>query len=109
MYLHFAELGLEKERMLYTRVGISMYDLNLLIHNPSEYMSNANLMRNPETIAKLVHDQVGELICKSAFDTMKVERAVKRGIMRADNPVTRKLTSKEIGYLTWFLVLQMVW
>ena len=60
MYLRFAELGLEKERILYTRVGIPMYDLNLLIHNPSEYTSNANLMRNPETIAKLVHDQVME-------------------------------------------------
>jgi len=60
MYLRLAELGLEKERILYTRVGIPMYDLNLLIHNPSEYTSNANLMRNPETIAKLVHDQVME-------------------------------------------------
>jgi len=60
MYLRFAELGLEKESILYTRVGIPMYDLNLLIHNPSEYTSNANLMRNPETIAKLVHDQVME-------------------------------------------------
>jgi len=50
MYLRLAELGLEKERILYTRVGIPMYDLNLLIHNPSEYTSNANLMRNPEVI-----------------------------------------------------------
>lgn len=60
IYLRHVELGLEKERILYTRGGIPMYDLNLLIHNPSEYTSNANLMRNPETIAKLVHDQVME-------------------------------------------------
>jgi anaerobic ribonucleoside-triphosphate reductase len=55
-----AELGFEKERVLYTRVGIPMYDLGLLINNPGEHTSNANLMRNPETIAKLVHDQVME-------------------------------------------------
>ncbi|MDF1538413.1 MAG: anaerobic ribonucleoside-triphosphate reductase [Candidatus Thorarchaeota archaeon] len=55
-----AEFGLEKERILYTRVGIPMHDLDLLINAPSEYTSNANLMRNPETIAKLVHDQVME-------------------------------------------------
>ena len=55
-----AEMGFEKERILYTRVGIPMYDLGLLIHNPGDHTSNANLMRNPETIAKLVHDQVME-------------------------------------------------
>ncbi|TET10918.1 MAG: hypothetical protein E3J86_04285, partial [Candidatus Thorarchaeota archaeon] len=55
-----AETGFERERILYTRVGIPMYDLGLLIHNPGEHTSNANLMRNPETIAKLVHDQVME-------------------------------------------------
>jgi hypothetical protein len=55
-----AELGLEKERILYTRVGIPMYDLDLLINDPGAHTSNANLMRNPETIAKLVHDQVME-------------------------------------------------
>ncbi|MHA2396787.1 MAG: anaerobic ribonucleoside-triphosphate reductase, partial [Candidatus Thorarchaeota archaeon] len=55
-----AELGFEGERILYTRVGIPMYDLGLLIDNPGEHTSNANLMRNPETIAKLVHDQVME-------------------------------------------------
>jgi anaerobic ribonucleoside-triphosphate reductase len=55
-----AELGFEKERILYTRVGIPMYDLGLLINNPGAHTSNANLMRNPETIAKLVHDQVME-------------------------------------------------
>ncbi|MFW9800352.1 MAG: hypothetical protein ACFFD9_07945, partial [Candidatus Thorarchaeota archaeon] len=49
-----AELGLEKERILYTRVGVPMYDLNQLIHNPGHHTNNANLMRNPETIAKLV-------------------------------------------------------
>ncbi|MGY5853786.1 MAG: anaerobic ribonucleoside-triphosphate reductase, partial [Candidatus Thorarchaeota archaeon] len=55
-----AELGLEKERMMYTRVGVPMHDLNLLIHDVGDHTSNANLMRNPETIAKLVHDQVME-------------------------------------------------
>ncbi|MHA2057586.1 MAG: hypothetical protein ACW979_08180, partial [Candidatus Thorarchaeota archaeon] len=55
-----AEMGFETERILYTRVGIPMHDLGLLINNPSEHTSNANLMRNPETIAKLVHDQVME-------------------------------------------------
>jgi ribonucleoside-triphosphate reductase len=55
-----AEMGFEKERILYTRVGIPMHDLGLLINAPADYTSNANLMRNPETIAKLVHDQVME-------------------------------------------------
>ena len=55
-----AEFGLEKERIRYTRVGIPMYDLDQLINTTSEQTSNANLMRNPETIAKLVHDQVME-------------------------------------------------
>ncbi len=55
-----AELGFEKQRILYTRVGIPMYDLNMLINNPGDHTYNANLMRNPETIAKLVHDQVME-------------------------------------------------
>jgi len=55
-----AEMGLEKERMRYTRVGVPMYDLDQLIQNPGGHTSNANLMRNPETIAKLVHDQVME-------------------------------------------------
>ncbi|MHA2602549.1 MAG: anaerobic ribonucleoside-triphosphate reductase [Candidatus Thorarchaeota archaeon SMTZ1-83] len=55
-----AELGFEKERILYTRVGVPMYDLNQLIHDPGHHTNNANLMRNPETIAKLVHDQVME-------------------------------------------------
>lgn len=55
-----AEMGFENERILYTRVGIPMYDLGLLINNPGDHTYNANLMRNPETIAKLVHDQVME-------------------------------------------------
>ncbi|RDE12746.1 MAG: anaerobic ribonucleoside-triphosphate reductase, partial [Candidatus Thorarchaeota archaeon] len=55
-----AEMGFEKERILYTRVGIPMYDLSNLINNPGDHTYNANLMRNPETIAKLVHDQVME-------------------------------------------------
>ncbi len=55
-----AEMGMERERILYTRVGVPMYDLGQLINSPGEYTSNANLMRNPETIAKLVHDQVME-------------------------------------------------
>ncbi|MFW9892183.1 MAG: anaerobic ribonucleoside-triphosphate reductase [Candidatus Thorarchaeota archaeon] len=55
-----AEMGFEKERILYTRVGIPMHDLTMLINNPGDHTYNANLMRNPETIAKLVHDQVME-------------------------------------------------
>jgi anaerobic ribonucleoside-triphosphate reductase len=55
-----AELGFEEARKLYTRVGVPLYDLELLIHDPGNHTSNANLMRNPETIAKLVHDQVME-------------------------------------------------
>ncbi|MFW9907737.1 MAG: anaerobic ribonucleoside-triphosphate reductase [Candidatus Thorarchaeota archaeon] len=55
-----AEFGLERERIRYTRVGVPMYDLDQLINAPAEYTYNANLMRNPETIAKLVHDQVME-------------------------------------------------
>ncbi|MHA1813136.1 MAG: anaerobic ribonucleoside-triphosphate reductase, partial [Candidatus Thorarchaeota archaeon] len=55
-----AELGFEQERIRYTRVGVPMYDLDQLIMNPGQHTSNANLMRNPETIAKLVHDQVME-------------------------------------------------
>ncbi len=55
-----AEFGMEVERIRYTRVGVPMYDLDLLINTPSDFTSNANLMRNPETIAKLVHDQVME-------------------------------------------------
>ncbi len=55
-----AEMGLEQERIRYTRVGVPMYDLDQLILNPRRHTSNANLMRNPETIAKLVHDQVME-------------------------------------------------
>jgi len=55
-----AEMGFEDERIRYTRVGVPMYDLNQLINDPGDHTSNANLMRNPETIAKLVHDQVME-------------------------------------------------
>ncbi|MEM4734140.1 MAG: anaerobic ribonucleoside-triphosphate reductase [Candidatus Thorarchaeota archaeon] len=58
-----AEMGLEAERIRYTRVGIPIYDLNQLISSPGLFTSNANLMRNPETIAKLVHDQVMEQHC----------------------------------------------
>jgi ribonucleoside-triphosphate reductase len=55
-----AELGFEGERILYTRVGVPMFDLNQLINETGVHTNNANLMRNPETIAKLVHDQVME-------------------------------------------------
>ncbi|TFG04752.1 anaerobic ribonucleoside-triphosphate reductase, partial [Candidatus Thorarchaeota archaeon] len=55
-----AEMGFELERISYTRVGVPMYDLDKLINNPAHHTSNANLMRNPETIAKLVHDEVME-------------------------------------------------
>jgi ribonucleoside-triphosphate reductase len=37
-----------------------MFDLNQLINETGVHTNNANLMRNPETIAKLVHDQVME-------------------------------------------------
>ncbi|MHA1962880.1 MAG: anaerobic ribonucleoside-triphosphate reductase, partial [Candidatus Thorarchaeota archaeon] len=55
-----AELGFEGDRILYTRVGVPMFDLNQLINETGVHTNNANLMRNPETIAKLVHDQVME-------------------------------------------------
>ena len=55
-----AEFGMEQERVRYTRVGVPMYDLDLLINSTGEHTNNANLMRNPESIAKLVHDQVME-------------------------------------------------
>jgi len=55
-----AERGMEKERLAYIRVGIPMYDITQIIANPTAQISNANLMRNPETIAKKIHDLVAE-------------------------------------------------
>lgn len=54
------ERGMEKERLRYTRIGIPMYDITQIIENPSLKNSNANLLRNPETIAKIIHDEVME-------------------------------------------------
>lgn len=51
---------MESERILYTRIGIPMYDITQIIQNPTALNTNANLMRNPETIAKIIHDEVME-------------------------------------------------
>jgi len=55
-----AERGLEKESIMYTRIGIPMYDITQTITDPTKKNSNANLLRNPETIAKIIHDEVME-------------------------------------------------
>jgi len=55
-----ADKGMEEQMMLYRRVGIPMYDIGQIIENPSRYNSNANLLKNPETIAKIIHDEVAE-------------------------------------------------
>jgi ribonucleoside-triphosphate reductase len=55
-----AERGLEKESILYTRIGIPMYDITQTITDPTAKNSNANLLRNPETIAKQIHDEIME-------------------------------------------------
>lgn len=52
--------GMEKERIAYTRIGLPMHDITEIIQDPSTKSSNANLLRNPETIAKLIHDEVME-------------------------------------------------
>lgn len=52
--------GMERERIAYTRIGIPLYDITEIIQDPSTKRSNANLLRNPETIAKLIHDEVME-------------------------------------------------
>lgn len=52
--------GMEKERIMYTKIGMPLYDITQIIQDPTKINSNANLMRNPETIAKLIHDEVME-------------------------------------------------
>lgn len=55
-----AEMGLEEARKKYTRVGVPLYDLNKIIANPSIHASNAHLAHNPESVAKVIHDEVME-------------------------------------------------
>lgn len=55
-----SEMGHHDARRKYTRVGIPVKDIDLMIYDPQTFGSNANLQRNPETIAKVVHDQVME-------------------------------------------------
>ena len=55
-----AERGLEREMILYSKIGIPMHDITGIINNPESRVSNANLMRNPETSAKMIHDEVME-------------------------------------------------
>ncbi len=50
------ERGLESERAKYTRLGMPVYDVTQLIERGSK--ENANLQHNPETIHKLVADNV---------------------------------------------------
>ena len=50
------EHGLEEARASYTRLGMPIYDATLLIEHGSR--ENANLQYNPETIHKLMADQV---------------------------------------------------
>jgi len=50
------ERGLEHIRASYTRLGMPVYDVTQLIHSGSK--ENANLQHNPETIHKLMADQI---------------------------------------------------
>jgi len=50
------ENGLEKERARYTRLGMPVYDVKNLIERPST--ENANLQYNPESVHKLMADQI---------------------------------------------------
>ncbi|OQX21791.1 MAG: anaerobic ribonucleoside-triphosphate reductase [Candidatus Altiarchaeales archaeon A3] len=50
--------GLERERKLYTRLGMPVYDVTFLIEHGSK--ENANLQFNPETIHKLMADQISK-------------------------------------------------
>ncbi len=50
------EHGLEKERARYTRLGMPVYDVKNLIESPSK--ENANLQYNPESVHKLMADQI---------------------------------------------------
>jgi len=50
------EHGLEDVRRMYTRVGLPVYDITKLINEGTK--ENANLQYNPETIHKLMGDQM---------------------------------------------------
>ena len=50
------EYGLEDVRRLYTRVGLPVFDITKLINEGTK--ENANLQYNPETIHKLMGDQM---------------------------------------------------
>lgn len=50
------EKGMESARARYTRLGMPVYDVKNLIEKPSK--ENANLQYNPETIHKLMADQI---------------------------------------------------
>jgi ribonucleoside-triphosphate reductase len=50
------EYGLEAHRARYTRLGMPVYDVKNLIDTPSK--ENANLQYNPESIHKLMADQI---------------------------------------------------
>jgi len=52
------ESGLEEIRAKYTRLGMPVYDVKNLIEIPSK--ENANLQYNPESIHKLLADQVSK-------------------------------------------------
>lgn len=50
--------GLEQERKLYTRIGMPVYDVTTMIEKGSK--ENANLQYNPETVHKLMADQIAK-------------------------------------------------
>ncbi|HIE34056.1 MAG TPA: anaerobic ribonucleoside-triphosphate reductase [Candidatus Altiarchaeales archaeon] len=52
------EHGLEKERARYTRLGMPVFDVKNLIERP--HKENANLQYNPETVHKLMADQISK-------------------------------------------------
>ena len=52
------EKGMESARARYTRLGMPVYDVKNLIETPSK--ENANLQYNPETIHKLMADQISK-------------------------------------------------
>jgi anaerobic ribonucleoside-triphosphate reductase len=52
------EQGLEAHRARYTRLGMPVYDVKNLIEIPSK--ENANLQYNPESIHKLMADQISK-------------------------------------------------
>ncbi len=52
------EHGLEGHRARYTRLGMPVYDVKNLIETPSK--ENANLQYNPESIHKLMADQISK-------------------------------------------------